>query len=231
MWRQPRDSQRPYISEGPFPSPSASAEISDEATGSLTAHSVASDYEIHRPPSGGRPDVSSPFRCSNPASLTRPSTTQTPRELAYRNIDRSQSVSSISTDTSHSQPVRLGQPAWSPSTSSGPSSETHSSSRITRQGEVWIASKEGGASSPTSQTPAPRKRGRPRKDPSAATPEPKKETKNRTKTGCITCRKRKKKCTEERPICSSCQKNNYACVYPEKEVYKTGKEKADERKS
>ncbi|OAA59605.1 c6 zinc finger domain containing protein [Niveomyces insectorum RCEF 264] len=75
-----------------------------------------------------------------------------------------------------------------------------------------------------------RPRGRPRKlSIVPATPSSSKVTKGRSKTGCITCRKRKKKCDEAKPRCMNCEKNAVVCEgYPEKQIWKSGKEKAEE---
>ncbi|KFY42440.1 hypothetical protein V494_02407, partial [Pseudogymnoascus sp. VKM F-4513 (FW-928)] len=75
---------------------------------------------------------------------------------------------------------------------------------------------------------AKRPRGRPRKHP--VVPESiNKVTKGRSKTGCITCRKRKKKCDERKPRCNNCEKNAVVCEgYPERAIWKSGKEKAEE---
>lgn len=60
-------------------------------------------------------------------------------------------------------------------------------------------------------SPAPRKRGRPRKYPKNDSLQPKKASHARSKTGCGTCRKRKKKCDETKPGCMNCKKNNVTC--------------------
>jgi len=92
-----------------------------------------------------------------------------------------------------------------------------------------------------------RPRGRPRKHPLAPTLPPiNKVTKGRSKTGCLTCRKRKKKCDEAKPRCKlikllqsdlsltsvpgmNCEKNAVVCEgYPEKQIWKSGKERAEE---
>ncbi|KAG6005357.1 hypothetical protein E4U21_000208 [Claviceps maximensis] len=76
-----------------------------------------------------------------------------------------------------------------------------------------------------------RPRGRPRKNPIPATASASKITKGRSKTGCITCRKRKKKCDEAKPRCMNCEKNAVVCEgYHEKQIWKSGKERADEGK-
>ncbi|CAK7201934.1 hypothetical protein SEUCBS139899_004650 [Sporothrix eucalyptigena] len=76
-----------------------------------------------------------------------------------------------------------------------------------------------------------RPRGRPRKLSivPAAPATTGKVAKGRSKTGCITCRKRKKKCDEAKPRCMNCEKNAVVCEgYPEKQIWKSGKEKAEE---
>lgn len=111
---------------------------------------------------------------------------------------------------------------------------------------------------PNASTKVKRPRGRPRKlsiVPTAPT-NPGKIAKGRSKTGCVTCRKRKKKCDEAKPRCKSgrdilepiihnfgreiltcavgmnCEKNAVVCEgYPEKQIWKSGKEKAEEGKS
>ncbi|EHL02126.1 putative transcriptional regulatory protein moc3 [Glarea lozoyensis 74030] len=76
---------------------------------------------------------------------------------------------------------------------------------------------------------AKRPRGRPRKHPKPTPESQAKITKGRSKTGCITCRKRKKKCDEAKPGCMNCEKNSVQCEgYPEKTIWKSGKEKAEE---
>lgn len=75
-----------------------------------------------------------------------------------------------------------------------------------------------------------RPRGRPRKHPIAPIVPANKVTKGRSKTGCLTCRKRKKKCDEAKPRCMNCEKNAVVCEgYPEKQIWKSGKERAEER--
>ncbi|KAF2772624.1 hypothetical protein EJ03DRAFT_266441 [Teratosphaeria nubilosa] len=75
-----------------------------------------------------------------------------------------------------------------------------------------------------SSSPAPRKRGRPRKHPIV---EQKKVSHARSKTGCGTCRRRKKKCDETKPSCKNCEKNNVVCDgYEPKQPWKSGKQKA-----
>ncbi|KAF5723628.1 C6 zink-finger PRO1A [Fusarium mundagurra] len=74
-----------------------------------------------------------------------------------------------------------------------------------------------------------RPRGRPRKHPLTTAVSASKVTKGRSKTGCITCRKRKKKCDEAKPRCMNCEKNAVVCEgYHEKQIWKSGKEKAEE---
>ncbi|CAK7563564.1 MAG: hypothetical protein SEPTF4163_001433 [Sporothrix epigloea] len=76
-----------------------------------------------------------------------------------------------------------------------------------------------------------RPRGRPRKlsNVQAAAAIASKVAKGRSKTGCITCRKRKKKCDEAKPRCMNCEKNAVVCEgYQEKQLWKSGKEKAEE---
>ncbi|KAE8444652.1 hypothetical protein EG329_014400 [Mollisiaceae sp. DMI_Dod_QoI] len=74
-----------------------------------------------------------------------------------------------------------------------------------------------------------RPRGRPRKHPKPTPESMAKVAKGRSKTGCITCRKRKKKCDETKPGCMNCEKNSVKCEgYPEKTIWKSGKEKAEE---
>ncbi|CZT00340.1 related to C6 zink-finger protein PRO1A [Rhynchosporium graminicola] len=78
-------------------------------------------------------------------------------------------------------------------------------------------------------TLAKRPRGRPRKHPRPTAESLSKAAKGRSKTGCITCRKRKKKCDEAKPGCLNCEKNSVTCEgYPEKTIWKSGKEKAEE---
>ena len=74
-----------------------------------------------------------------------------------------------------------------------------------------------------------RPRGRPRKHPIAPITNANKVTKGRSKTGCITCRKRKKKCDETKPRCMNCEKNAVVCEgYPEKQIWRSGRERAEE---
>ncbi|KAK4154325.1 fungal-specific transcription factor domain-containing protein [Chaetomidium leptoderma] len=74
-----------------------------------------------------------------------------------------------------------------------------------------------------------RPRGRPRKHPLLPNASANKITKGRSKTGCLTCRKRKKKCDEAKPRCMNCEKNAVVCEgYPEKQIWKSGKERAEE---
>ncbi|KFH48233.1 Transcriptional regulatory protein-like protein [Hapsidospora chrysogenum ATCC 11550] len=74
-----------------------------------------------------------------------------------------------------------------------------------------------------------RPRGRPRKHPLTPVASTSKVTKGRSKTGCITCRKRKKKCDEAKPRCMNCEKNAVVCEgYHEKQIWRSGKEKAEE---
>ncbi|EON98886.1 putative c6 transcription factor protein [Phaeoacremonium minimum UCRPA7] len=81
----------------------------------------------------------------------------------------------------------------------------------------------------SAQPKAKRPRGRPRKHPLTPIVPTNKVTKGRSKTGCITCRKRKKKCDEAKPRCMNCEKNAVVCEgYPEKQIWKSGKEKAEE---
>ncbi|KAL1846248.1 hypothetical protein VTK73DRAFT_318 [Phialemonium thermophilum] len=76
-----------------------------------------------------------------------------------------------------------------------------------------------------------RPRGRPRKHPLAPVTPANKVTKGRSKTGCLTCRKRKKKCDEAKPRCMNCEKNAVVCEgYPEKQIWKSGKERAEEER-
>ncbi|RGP72679.1 hypothetical protein FLONG3_6687 [Fusarium longipes] len=91
------------------------------------------------------------------------------------------------------------------------------------------------APAPTESTntdPKPKRpRGRPRKHPLATAISTSKVTKGRSKTGCITCRKRKKKCDEAKPRCMNCEKNAVVCEgYHEKQIWKSGKEKAEEER-
>ncbi|KAK3689220.1 hypothetical protein B0T22DRAFT_513414 [Podospora appendiculata] len=73
-----------------------------------------------------------------------------------------------------------------------------------------------------------RPRGRPRKYPT--TPTIAAAKKGRSKTGCLTCRRRKKKCDEVKPRCMNCEKNSLVCEgYLDKQIWKSGKEKAEER--
>jgi hypothetical protein len=83
-----------------------------------------------------------------------------------------------------------------------------------------------------STDPKPKRpRGRPRKHPLATAVSTSKVTKGRSKTGCITCRKRKKKCDEAKPRCMNCEKNAVVCEgYHEKQIWKSGKEKAEEER-
>lgn len=99
------------------------------------------------------------------------------------------------------------------------------------------------------QPKAKRPRGRPRKHPIAPPLPANKITKGRSKTGCLTCRKRKKKCDEAKPRCKcnfnpnrlsfcsktrtgmNCEKNAVVCEgYPEKQIWKSGRERAEEGK-
>ncbi|KAK3400588.1 fungal-specific transcription factor domain-containing protein [Sordaria brevicollis] len=81
------------------------------------------------------------------------------------------------------------------------------------------------------QTKTKRPRGRPRKHPIAPVVPANKVTKGRSKTGCLTCRKRKKKCDEAKPRCMNCEKNAVVCEgYPEKQIWKSGRERAEEGK-
>ncbi|KAK0725465.1 fungal-specific transcription factor domain-containing protein, partial [Lasiosphaeris hirsuta] len=76
-----------------------------------------------------------------------------------------------------------------------------------------------------------RPRGRPRKHPLTPNVATNKITKGRSKTGCLTCRKRKKKCDEAKPRCMNCEKNAVVCEgYPEKQIWKSGKERAEEER-
>ncbi|KJZ76806.1 hypothetical protein HIM_03683 [Hirsutella minnesotensis 3608] len=88
-------------------------------------------------------------------------------------------------------------------------------------------------SGPTgAQTKQKRPRGRPRKTSlTGAVISTTKVTKGRSKTGCITCRKRKKKCDEAKPRCMNCEKNAVVCEgYHEKQLWKSGKERAEEER-
>ncbi|KAK1753043.1 transcriptional regulatory protein moc3 [Echria macrotheca] len=81
----------------------------------------------------------------------------------------------------------------------------------------------------SSQPRTKRPRGRPRKHPLPPNVAANKITKGRSKTGCLTCRKRKKKCDEAKPRCLNCEKNSVICEgYPEKQIWKSGKERAEE---
>ncbi|EKD14908.1 C6 transcription factor OefC [Drepanopeziza brunnea f. sp. 'multigermtubi' MB_m1] len=83
--------------------------------------------------------------------------------------------------------------------------------------------------SPSTTVQAKRPRGRPRKHPKPTPESLAKVSKGRSKTGCITCRKRKKKCDETKPGCLNCEKNSVKCEgYPEKTIWKSGKERAEE---
>ncbi|KAM0155342.1 hypothetical protein ACHAQE_006792 [Botrytis cinerea] len=85
------------------------------------------------------------------------------------------------------------------------------------------------SSSLPSPTQPKRPRGRPRKNPVQIIEPSHKITKGRSKTGCVTCRRRKKKCDEAKPRCLNCEKNAVVCEgYPERQVWKSGKEKAEE---
>ncbi|OAA77930.1 OefC protein [Akanthomyces lecanii RCEF 1005] len=89
------------------------------------------------------------------------------------------------------------------------------------------------ASTETSTTTSgpKRGRGRPRKNPVTGPTSDAKVTKGRSKTGCITCRRRKKKCDEGKPACMNCEKNSVVCEgYIEKQIWKNGKERAEEGK-
>ncbi|KAF4471250.1 C6 zink-finger PRO1A [Fusarium albosuccineum] len=88
------------------------------------------------------------------------------------------------------------------------------------------------SSEPSGADPKPKRpRGRPRKHPLTPTVGASKVTKGRSKTGCITCRKRKKKCDEAKPRCMNCEKNAVVCEgYHEKQIWKSGKEKAEEER-
>ncbi|VUC25448.1 unnamed protein product [Clonostachys rosea] len=84
---------------------------------------------------------------------------------------------------------------------------------------------------PVPQGKLKRPRGRPRKHPITPVINANKVTKGRSKTGCITCRKRKKKCDEAKPRCMNCEKNAVVCEgYHEKQIWKSGKEKAEEER-
>ncbi|OTA98887.1 hypothetical protein M426DRAFT_68908 [Hypoxylon sp. CI-4A] len=83
---------------------------------------------------------------------------------------------------------------------------------------------------PVPQTKLKRPRGRPRKHPLTPQVAANKVAKGRSKTGCITCRKRKKKCDEAKPRCLNCEKNAVVCEgYHEKTIWKSGKEKDEEK--
>ncbi|KAK3313265.1 hypothetical protein B0H66DRAFT_389486 [Apodospora peruviana] len=85
--------------------------------------------------------------------------------------------------------------------------------------------------STTTQPKTKRPRGRPRKHPLTPNVAVNKVTKGRSKTGCLTCRKRKKKCDEAKPRCMNCEKNAVVCEgYPEKQIWKSGKERAEEER-
>lgn len=86
-------------------------------------------------------------------------------------------------------------------------------------------------SDPSKAPKVKRPRGRPRKHPHPPVISTNKVTKGRSKTGCITCRKRKKKCDEAKPRCMNCEKNAVVCEgYHEKQIWKSGKEKAEEER-
>ncbi|TRX92563.1 hypothetical protein FHL15_006490 [Xylaria flabelliformis] len=85
--------------------------------------------------------------------------------------------------------------------------------------------------SPGHQQKTKRPRGRPRKHPLNPQVANSKIAKGRSKTGCITCRKRKKKCDEAKPRCLNCEKNAVVCEgYHEKQLWKSGREKAEEER-
>ncbi|KAL2268298.1 hypothetical protein VTJ83DRAFT_3144 [Remersonia thermophila] len=84
---------------------------------------------------------------------------------------------------------------------------------------------------PSGEPKLKRPRGRPRKHPLVPNVSTNKITKGRSKTGCLTCRKRKKKCDEAKPRCMNCEKNAVVCEgYPEKQIWKSGKERAEEER-
>ncbi|KAK0712980.1 fungal-specific transcription factor domain-containing protein [Lasiosphaeria miniovina] len=88
-----------------------------------------------------------------------------------------------------------------------------------------------GSAPATDQPKLKRPRGRPRKHPLTSSVSSSKITKGRSKTGCLTCRKRKKKCDEAKPRCMNCEKNAVVCEgYPEKQIWKSGKERAEEER-
>lgn len=167
---------------------------------------------------------SQPSEGSNTASRPETSPVEDEDYAAHRRYsEKSIYASSISSEASSPSQREPGPTASDPT--GEPRLMSSSTSGIQRgnvraNSNVWIAPKEA--------EKIHRRRGRPRKEPSSSQDEARRETKNRTKTGCVTCRKRKKKCTEEKPACQSCKKNSYVCVYPEPEVYMTGKEKAEE---
>jgi len=95
------------------------------------------------------------------------------------------------------------------------------------QEAIGDPAKSDGAAAPKVKRP----RGRPRKHPHPPVVSTNKVTKGRSKTGCITCRKRKKKCDEAKPRCMNCEKNAVVCEgYHEKQLWKSGKEKAEEER-